>query len=128
MRRTAARPTRWDDRGEIAANTAIFVLVILLLFVVLQFGLWFYGREVAAAAAQHAVDAARVENGSAAMGEATANQYLGQVGGLPDATVSVTRTSETVTATVHGQAVSIVGFIDPPITVTVTAPVERVVG
>jgi Flp pilus assembly protein TadG len=128
MRRTAARPTRWDDRGEIAANTAIFVLVILLLFVVLQFGLWFYGREVAAAAAQHAVDAARVENGSAAMGEATANQYLGQVGGLPGATVSVTRTSETVTATVQGQAVSIVGFIDPPITVTVTAPAERVVG
>ena len=127
MRRTAAPPTRWDDRGEIAANTAIFVLVILLLFVVLQFGLWFYGREVAAAAAQHAVDAARVENGSAAMGEATANQYLGQVGGLPDATVDVTRTSETVTATVHGQAVSIVGFIDPPITVTVTASVERVV-
>jgi Flp pilus assembly protein TadG len=128
MRRTAARRTRWDDRGEIAANTAIFVLVILLLFVVLQFGLWFYGREVAAAAAQHAVDAARVENGSAAVGEATANQYLGQVGGLPDATVNVTRTSETVTATVHGQAVSIVGFIDPPITVTVTASVERVVG
>jgi hypothetical protein len=62
------------------------------------------------------------------MGEATANQYLGQVGGLPDATVNVTRTSETVTATVHGQAVSIVGFIDPPITVTVTASVERVVG
>ena len=128
MGRTAARRHRWDDRGEIAANTAIFVLVILLLFVVLQFGLWFYGREVAAAAAQHAVDAARVETGSAAMGEATANQYLGQVGGLPDASVSVTRTAETVTAQVHGHAVSIVGFLDPPITVTVTAPVERVVG
>ena len=107
MGRTAVRRHRWDDRGEIAANTAIFVLVILLLFVVLQFGLWFYGREVAAAAAQHAVDAARVETGSAAMGEATA---------------------ETVTAQVQGHAVSIVGFLDPPITVTVTAPVERVVG
>jgi Flp pilus assembly protein TadG len=128
VRRSAARRRRWDDRGEIAANTAIFVLVILLLFVVLQFGLWFYGREVAAAAAQHAVDAARVENGSAAAGEATADQYLGQVGGLPSATVTVTRTSETVTARIDAQAVSIVGFIDPPITVTVTAPVERVVG
>lgn len=128
MRRSAAPRHRWDDRGEIAANTAIFVLVILLLFVVLQFGLWFYGREVAAAAAQHAVDAARVENGSAAAGEATADQYLGQVGGLPSATVTVTRTSETVTARIDAQAVSIVGFIDPPITVTVTAPVERVVG
>jgi Flp pilus assembly protein TadG len=128
VRRSAARRHRWDDRGEIAANTAIFVLVILLLFVVLQFGLWFYGREVAAAAAQHAADAARVENGSAAAGEAIADQYLGQVGGLPSATVTVARTSETVTARVDGEAVSIVGFIDPPITVTVTAPVERVVG
>ena len=127
MGRTAPRRLR-DDRGEIAANTAIFVLVILLLFVALQFGLWFYGREVAAAAAQHAVDAARVETGSSALGEATADQYLSQVGGLRDSSVSVTRSSTSVTAVVSGQSVSIVGFIDPPITVTVTAPVERVVG
>ena len=127
MGRTAPRRLR-DDRGEIAANTAIFVLVILLLFVALQFGLWFYGREVAAAAAQHAVDAARVETGSSALGEATANQYLAQVGGLPESSVSVTRTATSVTAVVSGHSVSIVGFIDPPITVTVTAPVERVVG
>jgi hypothetical protein len=126
--RTAPRRLRRDDRGEIAANTAIFVLVILLLFVALQFGLWFYGREVAAAAAQHAVDAARVESGSSALGEATANQYLAQVGGFRESSVTVTRTSTSVTAVVSGQAVSIVGFIDPPITVTVTAPVERVVG
>jgi len=127
MGRTAPRRLR-DDRGEIAANTAIFVLVILLLFVALQFGLWFYGREVAAAAAQHAVDAARVETGSSALGEATANQYLSQVGGLRDSSVNVTRSATSVTAVVSGQSVSIVGFIDPPITVTVTAPVERVVG
>ena len=127
MGRTAPRRRR-DDRGEIAANTAIFVLVILLLFVALQFGLWFYGREVAAAAAQHAVDAARVETGSSALGEATANQYLSQVGGLRDSSVTVTRSATSVTAVVSGQSVPIVGFIDPPITVTVTAPVERVVG
>ena len=128
MGRTAPRRLRRDDCGEIAANTAIFVLVILLLFVALQFGLWFYGREVAAAAAQHAVDAARVESGSSALGEATANQYLTQVGGLRESSVTVTRTSTSVTAVVSGQSVSIVGFIDPPITVTITAPVERVVG
>jgi Flp pilus assembly protein TadG len=68
MGRPAPRRLRRDDRGEIAANTAIFVMVILLLFVALQFGLWFYGREVAAAAAQHAVDAARVETGSSGLG------------------------------------------------------------
>lgn len=120
---------RWeDDRGEVAANTAVFGAVMLLLFVCLQFGLWFYGREVAAAAAQHAVDAARVETGSGAAGEATARQYLGQVGGLREATVSVERGEETVTARVHGHPVAIVRFLDPPIDVRITAPVERVVG
>jgi hypothetical protein len=33
-----------------------------------------------------------------------------------------------VTATVTGRAVSMVGFFDVPIDVTVTAPVERIVG
>jgi hypothetical protein len=117
-----------DDRGEVAANTAIFGAVMLLLLVSLQFGLWFYGREVAAAAAQHAIDAARVEDGSGAAGEATAHQYLAQVGGLRGATVSVARDGDTVTAQVHGHPVAIVGFLDPPIDVTISAPVERVVG
>lgn len=128
MARTHTSRGGRDDRGEVAANTAVFLVVVLLLFVTLQFGLWFYAREVAAAAAQHAVDAARVETGSAALGEATAGDYLSQVGGLDAATVSVTRGSETVTAVVSGRAVSIVGFLDPPVEVTVTAPVERVVG
>jgi hypothetical protein len=66
--------------------------------------------------------------GSAGLWEATAHQYLAQVGGLEESSVTVTRTSTSVTAVVSGQSVSIVGFIDPPITVTVTAPVERVVG
>jgi hypothetical protein len=128
MRRGAALRVQRDDRGDVAANTAVFGAVILLLFVSLQFGLWFYGREVAAAAAQHAVDAARVEAGSAGAGEATAHQYLEQVGGLREVTVAVDRGDDSVTATVEARAVSIVGFLDPPIEVTVTAPVERVVG
>jgi len=126
--RAAPRCDRGDDRGEIAANTAIFTVAILLLFLAMQFGLWFYAREVAAAAAQHAVDAARVETGTAGLGEATADDYLDQVGGLEAPSVSITRGADTVTATVSGNAVSMVGFFDPPIEVTITAPVERVVG
>jgi hypothetical protein len=124
----AGRRARWDDRGEVAANTAVFGAVILLLFIALQFGLWFYGREVAAAAAQHAVDAARVENGSADAGAATAKEYLDQVGGLREPTVNVERGEESVTAQVHGHPIAIVGFLDPAIDVKITAPVERVVG
>jgi hypothetical protein len=112
----------------VAANTAVFVAVVLLVFVTLQFGLWFYAREVAGAAAQHAVDAARVESGTAGAGEATADAYLEQVRGLESPAVTVERGDERVTVTVTGHAVSMVGFIDPPIEVTITAPVERVVG
>lgn len=110
-----------------AANTAVFAATVLLLFVTLQFGLWFYAREVAAAAAQHAVDASRVETGTAEAGEATARDYLDQVRGLDSPGVSVSRDAERVTATVTGRAVSLVAFLDPAITVTVSAPVERVV-
>lgn len=118
---------RQDDRGEIAADTAVFATVVLLVFFCIQFGLWFYGRQVAASAAQHALDAARVEQGSAAAGEATGREYLDQVGGLEAATVSVDRAEETVTARVSGEPVSILGFFHVGVTVTATGPVERVV-
>jgi hypothetical protein len=96
-------------------------------FFCVQFGMWFHGRQVAASAAQHAVDAARVEQGTAVAGEATGQEYLDQVGGLDTATVTVNRSSETVTATVSGEAPSILGFLHVAVTVTVTGPVERIV-
>jgi Flp pilus assembly protein TadG len=116
-----------DDRGEIAADTAIFAAVVLLVFFCVQFGLWFYGRQVASSAAQHAVDAARVESGSAPAGESTGHEFIDQVGGLDAATVTVTRTDDTVTATVTGDPVSILGFFHVGVTATVTGPVERIV-
>jgi Flp pilus assembly protein TadG len=121
------RQRRWDDRGEIAANTAVFTAVVLLVFFSVQFGMWFHGRQVASSAAQHAVDAARVEHGSAAAGEATGHEYLDQVGGLDTATVAVDRSADTVTATVTGDPPSILGFFHVGVTVTVTGPVERIV-
>jgi TadE-like protein len=123
----SARPRRTDDRGEIAANTAVFMAVVLLTFFCVQFGVWFYGRQVAASAAQHAVDAARVEQGTAAAGETTGRDYLDQVGGLETADVTVSRGSETVTATVTGEPPSILGFFHVGVSVTVSGPVERIV-
>lgn len=128
MRPAQSRQRQWDDRGEIAANTAVFAAVVLLVFFCVQFGMWFHGRQVAASAAQHAVDAARVEQGTAAAGEATGHEYLDQAGGLATATVTVNRGSDTVTATVKGNPPSILGFFDVGVTVTVTGPVERIVG
>jgi hypothetical protein len=116
-----------DDRGEVAANTAVFLAVVLLTFFCVQFGVWFYGRQVAASAAQHAVDAARVEQGTAAAGETTGRDYLDQLGGLESAEVAESRGNETVTATVAGEPPSILGFFHVGVSVTVSGPVERIV-
>ena len=118
---------RRDDRGEVAANTVIAAAVLGLFFLVVQAGLWFNAQQVAAGAARHAVDSARVENGTAADGEAIAEQFLRQTGSLQNATVSVERQGDTVVVTVTGSAWSPQPFFDPPVTVTLTAPVERVV-
>jgi hypothetical protein len=122
-----ARRARADDRGEVAANTVIAGAVLGLFFLVVQAGLWFNANQVASGAARHALDAARVETGTAANGEATAAQFLDQTGSLRDARISVERRTDTVTVTVTGTAWSPQPFIDPQVTVTLTAPVERVV-
>lgn len=122
-----ARTARTDDRGEVPANVVVAGVLLGLFFLVVQAGLWFNANQVASGAARHALDAARVEAGTAADGEATAEQFLGQVGSLQDARVSVDRRTDTVTVTVTGIAWSPQPFIDPHVSVTLTAPVERVV-
>lgn len=118
---------RRDDRGGVAAQVAVIPAAVLLFFFVVQVSLWFYGREVATAAAQHGLDAARVFEGSEDAGEATANQFLGQVGGLKDYSVSVDRGAEVVTITIEAQPVSVMPFVAREATITMDAAVERVV-
>jgi hypothetical protein len=126
--RGRTRTVRSDDRGEVASNTIAAAAVLGLFFLVVQIGLWFNAQAVAEGAANNALDTARVENGTAADGVATAEQFLGQVGSLQNAQVRVDRGEETVVVTVTGSAWSPQPFFDPPITVRMSAPVERVVG
>lgn len=127
VRRAKARPRRSDDRGEVAANTVVAVAALGLFFLVMQVGLWFAARQVADGAARHALNAARVESGTAADGRATSEQWLDQVGTLQDAAVTVDRSTDMVTVTVTGTAWSPQPFFDPGVSVTVSAPVERVI-
>jgi hypothetical protein len=103
---------------------------LALLFLVIQVSLWFYGRTVATAAAQHGLDAARVVGGNESAGEDTVIQFVDQVGGLEVSSVSVDFSSggTVVTVTVVGDVVSVLPSFVAPITVTLEAPVERVVG
>lgn len=110
-----------------AANVWMVQVAVLVLFAVVQVALWYYGRAVATAAAQHGLDAARVADGSAGAGEATAREFLDQTGGLDARSVVVSRGATDVSVRVDGGVDTVVPFFSIPVSVTLSAPVERFV-
>lgn len=117
------------DRGSTTVEFVVLVpLMVLLLMVVVQFGVYFHTRAVVTTAARHGVDDARVLNGTPDAGSAATSQFLDQgAGALRDRTVSVDRTATEVTVTVTGDVTSLIPFATFPLTVTVSAPVERII-
>src|SRR5665648_1282680 len=80
--RTTPEPgVRWRaiqaDRGSVSLELAIaFPVVLLLVTALMQYGLWFFARTVALAAAQESVTAARVLDAVPADGVEHAAQYI----------------------------------------------------
>ena len=97
-----------DERGMTTIQVAIlFPAVLIWLMLIVQYGLWWHAKQVANAAAAEAVDAAQVQDGSAAQGEAAAASYLAQSGNLTG-TITVDRQPTVVVAEVHGDAPQLV--------------------
>ena len=118
------------QRGSVSTELVIVTPVLLLLvMVVVQFALWEHAQHIAEAAAQRGAETARVENGSDAQGAATARAAVTELGGslLVDATVSVVRNGDIVTATVSGSAEGLVPFLSLPVRATAVGPVEHFV-
>lgn len=80
---STARPSR--RRGEWGAVTAELVvatpLLLFLLLVVVQFGVWLHAVHIAQAGADQGLAAARAQGGSPAAGQAQADTVLGQLAG-----------------------------------------------
>lgn len=128
-RPTAAGPCR-DDSGYsiVEAVITLPVLIVLTMFVV-QYALLWHGRNVAEAAAQDGLRTARSYQGTAAVGQQAAVDYLSQVAPklLTSPHVQVDRTPTTVTVRVRAQVLSLLGFAALDVTETATGPVERFV-
>lgn len=138
MPRTIRRCSR-DDRGSSALELAVIApAVIFLIFSIIQFALWFYGRNVALHAAREGVAALRIVNVDATGFDATVAEgraevaargraiALGQeqlIGPVADAhyLTGLTR----VQVRVSGKVVSLVPGLDLTVSQTVTAEVER---
>ena len=128
----AARRRLAGDRGAGSAEVVVATpLLMLLILLVIQFGIWAHATHVAQATAEEALAAARVQGGTAAAWQARARQVLGQIGGaiLLSPHVTVTRTATTVTVTITADAERVLPLpgLGLPVTVTVTGPVERFV-
>ena len=85
-----SRRRRRNERGDAAVETVLAVPVLLfLILVVIQAGLWFHGSQLVEAAAQEGMQAGRVETGTAAAAESRARQFVSSMSPSIAATVDV---------------------------------------
>jgi hypothetical protein len=121
------RRLRRDDRGAVSVELVIAVpLLMLLLLVIVQFGLYLHATHIAQAAASEGLSATRVNRGSAAAGSAEAQRVLSQLGSgvLRDTTVAANRGPATASVEVHGYAVQVVPFLTLAVRAQADGPIE----
>ena len=123
LRVRARRRRRRDERG--ASGVEFLIMATILV----QFGINLHAQRVAEAAAREgAVEAARFD-GTEGAGSRTAKEYVTEDGSpaVTASTVSASRSGTQATVTVTVEVVSIMPWLDDPITSTATVPVERFV-
>lgn len=122
------RRRRWQRQdGQVSAELAILTpLLLVLVFGAVQFGLWRHAVNTAHTAAQEGARAARAEQGTAAAGQARAQQFLTQLGGdlLNDVDVQATRGPDTTRVEITGTVEAIVLGIPLPVQAVTESPTE----
>lgn len=116
------------ERGAVSAELVVATpLLLLLVLAVVQFALWQHAIHVAGAAAQEGARSARIEGGSAAAGQARAEELLGRLGRTTvlDSHVAVWRDSERARVEVHGYASAVLPFLRLPVQASSEGPLER---
>lgn len=132
-----ARWYRWcharlgdSERGSVTAELLIATpLLFLLVLGVVQFALFEHATHIAEAAAEQSLTVSRVEGGSAADGNAAAQNLLVQVGNavLSGVAVNTTRGDATTSVTVTGHAEAVLPWLTLPVRVEMNGPTERFV-
>jgi len=95
--------------------------------IIVQFALWAHASHIATAAAQEGARAARVQDGSAASGQARAEDFAQRAGTqvLTHLRVVADRNRDTVRVEVKGDAVALIPGLALPVHAVSTGPVER---
>ncbi|MCC9738525.1 TadE/TadG family type IV pilus assembly protein [Streptomyces sp. MNU89] len=126
---TALRPSPGGDRGAASTQLVLVVPALLLLaLLAVQFALAWHARHIAQYAAQRALAAARVEDGSAADGRTQARRSLTALGSrvLTAPSVTVDRTTARTTVRVDGAVLAVVPGLNLRASGTASGPTERI--
>lgn len=117
---------RRGEEGMTTSQVAIlFPAFLFWLMLIVQYGLWWHAKQVANAAADEAVDAAKIETATGDDGRAAAESYLDQSGNLTNLVITVVRQPTFVSAEIQGDAPQLVPGISWSVTARSEAPVER---
>ena len=122
---------RGDDGGATLELTVLFPVVLLILFGVIQGALYFHGRNVAMAAAEQGVRAARANGQTDRAGTATARarRFLADTGELDNLTalrITPDIAARTVRVTVTARTISLLpGVPGPRVSQTAAGVIER---
>ena len=117
------------DRGSVTLEVSILAPVLLLVvFTIIQVGLWSYARSLALGAAQEGVAAGRAYRAPAESGRARALLFLDATAGdsLVESAVTSTATAATLRVEVTGRALSVLpGVPGLPVRQHAEGPIER---
>ncbi|MFE6894808.1 TadE/TadG family type IV pilus assembly protein [Streptomyces sp. NPDC057694] len=116
-----------SDRGALALELSMIMpLAFLMLFTLIQGGIWFHGRSVAHHAAQQALDAQRLYNAPAGAGQQAGRDFLADMGGsLNNSQIHVSAGADRVSVQVEGDVIMLVPGWTVHVSQTVQAPVEK---
>ena len=126
MRRPQRRRAKRDDRGAVATELAIVMpMLIVLVFLPMQFALYWHGKQAASLAAEECANAAAEYGNGHGDGSAAARSILGEGGNLTGVSIKPSG-GDTVSCTVSG-ALSFTIIGEYTVESTATATRERFV-
>ena len=103
-------------------------VVLFLVMLIVQAGLYFHARQVVEAAAQEALEAAQGETATQDLGTQAGDTFLAEAGGVRDAVVDVTRSGTQVSVSVAAAAPNVLPLAVWQVSASVTGEVERFIG
>lgn len=116
------------DRGAATTQLVLIVPALLLLaLLVVQFAVAWHARHIAQYAAQRALAAARIEDGTTSDGRAQAWRSLAVLGHriLQDPSVTVDRAAVQTRVSVGGTVMSVIPGVSLHVSGTASGPTER---